>query len=99
MPKSTFTGIFMVQHLLLASGRAAAQPAALVREPPGAVGANWTAHRLLGAVEAPERALCLDGSPPLYYLSPGSGDGVDKWEIHMEGGESCGLSAQPDPRL
>jgi hypothetical protein len=34
--------------------------------------------------------MCLDGSPPLYYHSPGSGDGVDKWEIHMEGGAWCG---------
>ena len=30
------------------------------------------------------------GSPPLYYFSPGSGTGADKWEIHMEGGAWCG---------
>jgi hypothetical protein len=54
--------------------------------PPPSSGSNWTAHRLFEAAKpAPEGtfAVCLDGSPPLYYHSPGSGDGVDKWEIHM----------------
>jgi hypothetical protein len=53
-------------------------------------GTNWTAHRLFDAAKPPQNALCLDGSPPLYYFSPGSGDGVHKWEIHMEGGAWCG---------
>ena len=53
-------------------------------------GSNWTAHRLFDAAKPPTNARCLDGSPPLYYHSPGFGDGVDKWEIHMEGGAWCG---------
>ena len=57
-----------------------------------APGANWTAFRLDQAAKT-HNAVCLDGSPPLYYHSPGTGDGADKWEIHMEGGAWCG-SAQ-----
>jgi len=34
-------------------------------------------------------AVCLDGTPGLYYLQEGSGDGVDKWYIHHEGGGWC----------
>ena len=34
-------------------------------------------------------AVCLDGSPSAYYLSPGSGAGADKWYIHMQGGGWC----------
>lgn len=29
---------------------------------------------------------CLDGSPPGYYIRKGIGNGVDKWNIHFEGG-------------
>ena len=49
-------------------------------------GSNWTAVRLFEAAKPPQNARCLDGSPPLYYHSPGFGDGADKWEVHMEGG-------------
>ncbi|XP_020248664.1 pectin acetylesterase 8-like isoform X2 [Asparagus officinalis] len=34
-------------------------------------------------------AVCLDGSPPAYHLSPGFGSGVNNWLIHMEGGGWC----------
>ena len=60
--------------------------------PPPYPGGNWTAHRLFGAAKLPPvgtNARCLDGSPPLYYYSAGYGSGVDKWEIHMEGGAWC----------
>ena len=30
-------------------------------------------------------AVCLDGTPGAYYLSPGSGDGASKWYIHHQG--------------
>ena len=50
---------------------------------------NWTAYRILPNETAVENALCLDGSPPLYYFSPGFGEGASKWEIHMEGGAWC----------
>lgn len=50
----------------------------------------WQAYRLPADKTPVQDALCLDGSPPLYYHSPGFGDGVDKWQIHMEGGAWCG---------
>jgi len=34
-------------------------------------------------------AVCLDGTPGLYYLQEGSGDGANKWYIHHEGGGWC----------
>ncbi|KAK3141595.1 hypothetical protein QOZ80_4BG0335930 [Eleusine coracana subsp. coracana] len=34
-------------------------------------------------------AVCLDGSPPVYHFSPGSGSGANNWLIHMEGGGWC----------
>jgi len=34
-------------------------------------------------------AKCLDGTPGLYYLQEGSGDGLHKWYIHHEGGGWC----------
>ncbi|XP_020263712.1 pectin acetylesterase 8-like isoform X2 [Asparagus officinalis] len=34
-------------------------------------------------------AVCLDGSPPAYHLSPGFGSGVNNWLVHMEGGGWC----------
>ena len=33
-------------------------------------------------------AVCLDGSPPGYYMRPGSNS--DKWRIHLMGGGWCG---------
>lgn len=52
--------------------------------------ADGPAQRVLltGAVEA-LGAMCLDGSPAAYYIQPGSGDGVNKWYIHHEGGGWC----------
>ena len=49
----------------------------------------WQAYRLTADKTGVPNAVCLDGSPPLYYHSPGFGDGVDRWEIHMEGGAWC----------
>merc|ERR1719183_1221361 len=34
-------------------------------------------------------AQCLDGSPGAYYLQKGTGDGVNKWYIHHQGGGWC----------
>jgi hypothetical protein len=28
--------------------------------------------------------VCLDGSPPVYHFSPGSGSGANNWVVHME---------------
>ncbi|KAM0884150.1 hypothetical protein ACQ4PT_031188 [Festuca glaucescens] len=42
---------------------------------------------LAGATE--KGAVCLDGTPPGYHLQRGSGDGANKWLIHLEGGGWC----------
>lgn len=55
-----------------------------VPPPPGGY-PSWTAYRLPAAKTPVANALCLDGSPPLYYFSPGWGDGADKYQLHMEG--------------
>jgi len=34
-------------------------------------------------------AVCLDGSPPVYYHRPGKDEGMNKWFIHMQGGGWC----------
>ena len=34
-------------------------------------------------------ARCLDGSPPGYYMRPGSGEGANKWILHLMGGAWC----------
>ncbi|XP_039129458.1 pectin acetylesterase 5-like [Dioscorea cayenensis subsp. rotundata] len=34
-------------------------------------------------------AVCLDGSPPGYYLHRGFGSGADSWVVHLEGGGWC----------
>ncbi|CAE6923365.1 PAE5 [Symbiodinium natans] len=41
--------------------------------------------------EAAERAgaVCLDGTPPVYYLRRGFGAGVNKWYVHHQGGGWC----------
>ncbi|URE18001.1 pectinacetylesterase domain containing protein [Musa troglodytarum] len=36
-----------------------------------------------------EGAVCLDGSPPAYHLSPGSGSGANNWLVFVEGGGWC----------
>ena len=33
--------------------------------------------------------MCLDGTPPGYYMRPGQNSGADKWIVHMEGGGWC----------
>nr|GMC52167.1 pectin acetylesterase 8-like [Ipomoea batatas] len=34
-------------------------------------------------------AVCLDGSPPAYHFDRGSGEGINNWLIHFEGGAWC----------
>lgn len=31
-----------------------------------------------------DAALCLDGTPSVYYHRPGTGSGVNKWYIHQQ---------------
>lgn len=33
--------------------------------------------------------MCLDGSPPGYYIRHGMDSGSNKWILHMEGGAWC----------
>ena len=49
---------------------------------------NIATRRLLSDGGYP-KALCLDGSPALYYLSQGSGTGAKKYFIYFEGGGWC----------
>eukprot|EP00959_Pyramimonas_sp_CCMP1952_P236870 4950319-Pyramimonas_sp.AAC.3 len=66
-----------------------------LRAPPknGTLGANNTRTLATGYFlsEAAEtnRAWCLDGTPGLYYLRPGFGNGVKKWLVHHQGGGWC----------
>ncbi|KAG8066125.1 hypothetical protein GUJ93_ZPchr0004g38989 [Zizania palustris] len=39
-------------------------------------------------------AVCLDGSPPVFHFSPGSGAGANNWVVHMEGGGWCRNAAE-----
>ncbi|XP_065054310.1 uncharacterized protein LOC135683083 [Rhopilema esculentum] len=34
-------------------------------------------------------AVCLDGTPPAYYLRPGKGLGANRWILHFNGGAWC----------
>ncbi|XP_027918312.1 pectin acetylesterase 8-like [Vigna unguiculata] len=34
-------------------------------------------------------AVCLDGSPPAYHFDKGTGEGINNWIVHMEGGGWC----------
>eukprot|EP01012_Entosiphon_sulcatum_P023990 TRINITY_DN2914_c0_g1_i1.p1 TRINITY_DN2914_c0_g1~~TRINITY_DN2914_c0_g1_i1.p1 ORF type:complete len:389 (+),score=58.84 TRINITY_DN2914_c0_g1_i1:27-1169(+) len=36
-----------------------------------------------------DRAVCLDGTPGVYYHRPGTGQGAKKWYIHQQGGGWC----------
>ena len=45
-----------------------------------------TGYWLTEALKGPDHAACLDGTAPLYYHQPGTGDGANKWYIHHEGG-------------
>ena len=33
--------------------------------------------------------MCLDGSPPGYYMRAGSGEGANKWILYLMGGGWC----------
>jgi len=51
-------------------------------------GGNAPGYRLTNYVES-FGARCLDGTPGIYYLQPGSGNGTHKWYIHHMGGGWC----------
>ena len=34
-------------------------------------------------------ALCNDGTQAVIYVRPGSGEDIDRWSIHLQGGASC----------
>ena len=36
-----------------------------------------------------EKAICMDGSPSVYYFANGSDSGMDKFQIHFQGGGWC----------
>uniref|UniRef100_A0A453GWH2 Pectin acetylesterase n=1 Tax=Aegilops tauschii subsp. strangulata TaxID=200361 RepID=A0A453GWH2_AEGTS len=76
-----------VAALLLVLLLAAAGPLRprLFRTPPPAERVALTL--LSGAKE--KGAVCVDGTPPGYHLQRGSGDGADRWLVHLEGGGWC----------
>ncbi|KAH0641813.1 hypothetical protein KY290_035181 [Solanum tuberosum] len=41
------------------------------------------------AVSKGADAVCLDGSPPAYYMDKGFGEGAQSWMIHLSGGGRC----------
>ena len=40
-------------------------------------------------VAARPKAVCNDGSAPIFYFSPGSGDDRNKWILFLQGGAGC----------
>eukprot|EP00794_Sanderia_malayensis_P014250 gene14250-15736_t len=48
---------------------------------------NMHLYRVYDAIA--KGAVCLDGTPPAYYLRPGKGLGVNRWIIHFNGGAWC----------
>jgi len=50
--------------------------------------AMMTGYSLTAAASS-DNAVCLDGSPGLYYHRPGTGSGANKYYIHQEGGGWC----------
>jgi O-palmitoleoyl-L-serine hydrolase len=40
-------------------------------------------------VAAWPKAICNDGTPPIFYFSPGSGDDRNKWVLFLQGGAGC----------
>ena len=49
---------------------------------------DWTLRLLTDAAKA-TGAVCLDGSPPGYYIRPGVGADARKFKIHFKGGGWC----------
>lgn len=45
-------------------------------------------YQLTDAAKA-NQAVCLDGSPPVYYHRKGTGSGANKWFVHQQGGGWC----------
>jgi len=62
---------------------------AFPRDPPPGGWPNYTATWLFANATSVANATCLDGSPPLFWVSPGFGDGAMKWQIHHIGGAWC----------
>lgn len=50
-------------------------------------------------------AICNDGSPAVYYMSEGAGEGKDNWLVYLQGGgyceneEDCMARAKESPKL
>ncbi|KAL3693644.1 hypothetical protein R1sor_007295 [Riccia sorocarpa] len=51
------------------------------------IGQKYQLNIVSGAAE--KGAVCLDGSSPGYYFSPGFGSGLNKWIVYIEGGAWC----------
>ncbi|KAL1519519.1 hypothetical protein AB1Y20_023034 [Prymnesium parvum] len=53
--------------------------------------ASNTTYNLVTLADAVQElgARCLDGTPAIYYFRKGTGDGINKWYIHHQGGGWC----------
>ena len=64
-------------------------------------GVTMEKYTVLDAEE--RKALCNDGSPAVFYFSPGSSEHAEDWVIHLHGGghcfdsESCAARAEREP--
>uniref|UniRef100_A0A6B2L7Z4 Pectin acetylesterase n=1 Tax=Arcella intermedia TaxID=1963864 RepID=A0A6B2L7Z4_9EUKA len=55
----------------------------------GVDGAPIAKIHLLKDYQSTLGAACIDGTPPAYYIVPGTGSGADKWFIFHQGGGWC----------
>ena len=49
----------------------------------------YTLYKMADKGLAYDGAVCLDGSDAAFYMHSGSGDGVKKWMIYLQGGGHC----------
>ena len=49
---------------------------------------------LVDAANGSDNAVCLDGSPAVYYHRKGTGSGINKWIISQQGGGWCSTAAE-----
>ncbi len=81
----------LISALLLAPLFGVAQPLTTVQAGNGVAGNlpsgnDLTRHWI---ADPAGEAVCNDGTTPAAYVRSGSGDGVSRWVIHLQGGGSC----------
>lgn len=64
------------------------QPGGTSQLGPCAGGATCLHRVVLDSAEFPQ-ATCSDGTPGAFYVRAGSGEDVNRWVIHLQGGSAC----------